>query len=195
MANAPVPKFLSRHDKEYIRLFIQYGDERKALREVFGPGTPKKKHDEIFNKPLAQKYYRKLMEEADVSLDVGAHLAMKTLMRSLSVNFADIYDMERGRMKDDVPEEYYDAVQQVKFDAETGAVTQLSFVNKLKAAEMVLKMKGQLNKQVDVNVNLSIAEQLKSTDVEDEEVDALIRRVLSGGEPIDAEIVKEEPNG
>jgi hypothetical protein len=188
------PKFLTKREKDYIRYFVLYGDERKALREVFGTGTPIKKHDEIFAKPLAQKYYRQMLDDADASLDVSARLAVQFLNRALAVNIADILDPTTGAIRDDIPEEYFDAVQSIKFDPETGGVTQINTVNKMKAAETVLKMKGAMNQQVDVNVNVSLVEQLKSSEVADEEVDALLENFFksSGTKTIDAEVVEDD---
>jgi len=193
MNNKPVPKFLTRYDKQYLAKLIEIGDERKALRAVFGPGTPLTKHDEIMRKPLAQKELRRMMKEADAEMEVAASLALRYLQRVMAVNVNDIIDPQTGIPKEEVPDEYWAVVNQFeKSETETGSKTKVVMADKLRAATQILKIHGLTQPKQDVNVNIGIVQQLKSSEVADDEVDSLLENFFSARANVsDAEIVDE----
>ena len=193
MNNKPAPKFLTRFDKQYLAKLIEIGDERKALREVFGPGTPMTKHDEIMRKPLAQKELRRMMKEADANMEVAASLALKFLQRAMAVNINDILDPETGLPRKDVPDEYWSVVHQFeRNETDTGSKTKVVMTDKMRAATQILKIHGLTQPKQDVNVNIGIVQQLKSSEVGDDEVDSLLENFFSArGDISDAEIVDE----
>ena len=194
MNDKPAPKFLTSYDKQYLAKLIEIGDERKALREVFGPGTPIKKHDEIMRKPLAQKELRRMMKEADANMEVAASLALKFLQRAMAVNINDILDPQTGEVKEDVPEEYWAVVNQFeKSETETGSKTKVVMTDKLRAATQILKLHGLTQPKQDVNVNIGIVQQLKSSEVPDDEVDALLENFFNArkGNVTDAEVIDD----
>ncbi|WP_456432642.1 terminase small subunit [Nitratifractor sp.] len=192
MNGKPAPKFLTRFDKQYLAKLVELGDERKALREVFGPGTPMTKHDEIMRKPLAQKELRRMMKEADANMEVAASLALRYLQRVMAVNVNDIIDPETGQPRKDVPDEYWAAVNQFeKSETESGSKTKVVMADKLRAATQILKIHGLTQPKQDVNVNIGIVQQLKSADV-DEEAGALLESFFASRGALDAEIVERE---
>ena len=194
MNDKPAPKFLTRYDKQYLAKLIEIGDERKALREVFGPGTPMTKHDEIMRKPLARKEFNRMMEESDANMQVAAGLALKFLQRAMAVNVTDVIDPETGAPKGDVPEEYWSVVSQYeRNETEAGTRTKVVMTDKLRAATQILKLHGLTQPKQDVNVNIGIVQQLKSSEVPDDEVDALLDNFFSArkGNISDAEVIED----
>jgi hypothetical protein len=111
-------------------------------------------------------------------------------MNIQSANLSDFIDLRTGDFKDDIPQQYMDAIKSVNYDAKTGAVTQITLVDKLKAIETSLKFTGMLNKKVDVNVNLSISEQIASSTVGDAEVDDFIKNLLT--KPKEEDVIEVE---
>lgn len=182
--------YLTEHEEKYIHRFAQLHDERRALTEVFGKFTPRKRHDEIMSKPMARKLLKKIVDQAVVDMEQSSAASLRKLMNIQNATLADFIDLRTGRIRDDIEQEYLDAIKSIKYDAETGAVTQIVLQDKLKAIETSLKFTGMLNKKVDVNVNVSITEQLKSAEVNDAEVDAFLQKFLSApdGDTIDAEV-------
>jgi hypothetical protein len=187
--NTPAKNYLTKQEIRYLHRFAELMDERKALKEVFGEFTPIKRHDEIMSKPLARKKLKEIVDNAMDDMENAAYSAMRRLMNMQNTNISDIIDLQTGRIKEDIDPAYADAIKSVKFDPETGAVVQLTMTDKLKAVETTLKFAGKLNKKVDVNVDVSITEQLRNSEVPDEEVDAFIRGMLGASDDtIEAEI-------
>ena len=182
--------YLTEHEEKYIHRFAQLHDERRALTEVFGKFTPRKRHDEIMSKPMARKLLKQIVDQAVVDMEQSSAASLRKLMNIQNATLADFIDLRTGRIREDIEQEYLDAVKSIKYDAETGAVTQIVLQDKLKAIETSLKFTGMLNKKVDVNVNVSITEQLKSAEVNDAEVDAFLQKFLSApdDETIEAEV-------
>lgn len=186
--------YLTEHEERYIHRFAQLHDERRALTEVFGKYTPRKRHDEIMRKPMARKLLKKIVDQAVQDMEQSSAASLRKLMNIQNANLGDFVDLKTGKIRDDIEPEYLDAIKSIKYDAETGAVTQIVLQDKLKAIETSLKFTGMLNKKVDVNVNLSITEQLKSNEVDDAEVDAFLRKFLAApkDEVIEAEVEDAE---
>ena len=182
--------YLTEHEEKYIHRFAQLHDERRALTEVFGKFTPRNRHDEIMRKPMARKLLKKIVDQAVQDMEQSSAASLRKLMNIQNATLADFIDLRTGKIRDDIEQEYLDAIKSIKYDAETGAVTQIVLQDKLKAIETSLKFTGMLNKKVDVNVNVSITEQLKSAEVNDAEVDAFLQKFLSApdGDTIDAEV-------
>ena len=149
-------------------------------------------------KPMARKKLKEIVNQAVADMENGAYASLRKLTNIQNTNVSDIIDLKTGAIKDDIDDQYLDAIKSVKYDAETGAVVQITFNDKLKAIETSMKFTGLLNKQVDVNVNLSITEQLTSKEVSDGEVDAFLSNFLNRPDDkvIDAEVeeigVKDE---
>ena len=194
MSDKPTAKILTANEEKYIHKLIEFGDSRKALREVFGKFAPARLHDEILAKPLAQKMLKRLREQAKIDYENTSIQTLKKLKALEDTHIGHIVDLKTGAVKDDIDEEHLHAIKSIKFDPETGQVVQLQMADKLSVINTKMKYHGLLNRKVDVNVNLSIAEQLKSGDVDDEEVDGFLEKMLghSVGETQDAEIVEED---
>jgi len=171
--------FLSDHDIRYLHEFATCHDERKALTKIFGAYTPLKRHTEIMRKPMARKKLQEITNQAVKDMEQSSASSLKRLMNIQSANLGDFIDLSTGDFKADIPQQYMDAIKSVNYDAKTGAVTQITLVDKLKAIETSLKFTGMLNKKVDVNVNLSISEQIASSTVGDSEVDDFIKNLLT----------------
>ena len=182
--------YLSEHDIKYLHRFAEIHDERKALSEVFGAYTPLKRHDEIMAKPLARKKFNEIVDNAVKDIEKSSSASLKRLMNIQSANLSDFIDLRTGDFKDDIPKQYMDAIKSVNYDAKTGAVTQITLVDKLKAIETSLKFTGMLNKKIDVSVNLSITEQLASSTVGNDEVDGFIQDLL--GKPKEENVIEVE---
>lgn len=184
-----MPKdYLTEHDIRYIHEFAMSHDQRKSLSRIFGPYTPMKRHDEIMCRPLAQKKLQAVVNNAVKEMEKSSASSLRKLMNIQNATLNDFIDLKTGDFKDDIPQEYMDAVKSVNYDAKTGAVTQVTLVDKLKAIETSLKFTGMLNKKIDVNVNLSITEQIASSTVGDEEVDDFIKNLLS--KPKELEVIE-----
>lgn len=181
--------YLSEHEIKYLHRFAELQDERKALTEIFGKYTPRKRHIEILNKPMARKKLDQIVNQAVADMEKGSASSLKRLFNIQSANLGDIIDLKTGQIKDDIDPMYLDAIKSIKYDAEFGTVTQITLVDKLRAIETSLRFTGMLNKKVDVNVNLSITEQIASSDVDDVEVDDFIKNLLT--KPKDKEDVIE----
>ena len=171
--------YLSEHEKRYIHLFAKTFDERRALTEVFGKYTPRKRHDEIMRKPMARKLLKQITEQAVSDMEQSSAASLRKLINIQNANIGDFIDLKTGQIRDDIQQEYLDAIKSIKYDPETGAVTQIVLNDKLKALETTLRFTGMLNKKVDVNVNVSITEQLKNAEVNDAEVDEFLQKFLS----------------
>ena len=184
--------FLSEHDIKYLHAFAELGDERKALTEVFGKYTPKKRHMEILSKPLARKKLKEIVAAAVADMEQGAYASLRKLTNIQNANLNDIIDLRTGNFKEDIDDCYVDAIKSVKYDAETGGVLQITMHDKLKAIETGMKFTGLLNKQIDVNVNLSITEQLRADNVPDSEVDLFLKKFLAAP---DDDVIEAELDG
>ena len=181
--------YLSEHDIKYLYRFAELHDERKALTDVFGKYTPLKRHDEIMRKPRARKKLQAIVSEAIKDMEQSSASSLKRLMNIQSANLSDFIDLQTGKIKEDIPQQYLDAIKSITYDSKTGAVSQIFLVDKLRAIETSLKFTGMLNKKIDVNVNLSISEQIASSSVGDDEVDDFIKNLI--GKPKDCEDVIE----
>jgi len=187
--------YLSRHDIEYLHAFARLQDDRKALEEVFGKGTSLSRHEEIMRKPLARKKFEEIVAQAVSYMKHSASASLQRLMNIQSANLEDFIDLKTGDIKDDIDPRYLDAIKSIKYDPKTGAVVQVSLVDKLKAIETSLKFTGVLSKKVDVSVSLSIADQLANSTVGEEQVDEFIKNLLinpKSKETIDVEEVVHE---
>ncbi|ADV46432.1 hypothetical protein [Nitratifractor salsuginis] len=189
----PAKNYLTKMEIRYLHRFAELMDERKALREVFGPYTPRKRHDEIMAKPLAQKKLKEIVDNGIADMENAAYSAMKKLVNIQNTNIADILDLQTGQIREDIDPAYADAIKSIKYDPETGAVVQVTLADKLKAVETTLKFAGKLNKKVDMNVNVSITDQLRNAEIPDEEVDGFIKQML--GAPDDAIEAEVEEGG
>ena len=183
--------FLSDHDIRYLHEFATCHDERKALSKIFGAYTPLKRHTEIMSKPMARKKLQGIVSQAVKDMEQSSASSLKRLMNIQSANLADFIDLKTGAIKDDIDPQYLDAIKSIKYDPETGAVVHIQLTDKLKAIETSLKFTGMLNKKVDVNVNLSISEQIASSTVGDSEVDDFIKNLLTKPKEEDIIEVKE----
>lgn len=186
--------YLSEHDIKYLHTFAELGDERKALTQVFGKYTPIKRHTEILSKPLARKKLKEIVSTAIADMEQGAYASLRKLTNIQNTNLNDVIDLQTGVFKEDIDDRYVDAIKSVKYDAETGGVLQITMHDKLKAIETGMKFTGLLNKKVDVNVNLSITEQLRADVVPDSDVDAFLKKFLASptDDAIEAEVTETE---
>ncbi|WP_456390309.1 hypothetical protein [Hydrogenimonas sp.] len=177
MAKTPVPNYLTKREEQYLLKFAEMGDSRKALKAIFGENTPQRKHDEIMGKPMAVKRYKELIKQIDSDFEMAAANALVRLRTMLSTNINDIIDPRTGTLRPDIPDEYYDILKSIKYDSETGEISQINTIDKLRTIEIAMKHLGLLNKQVDVNVNVSVLQQVNSDEVSDEEVEAFLAQV------------------
>ena len=185
--------FLSDHEVKYLYAFAELGDERKALTRIFGKYTPRKRHSEILNKKMARKKLKEIVSQAVADMEQGAYASLRKLTNIQNANLNDIMDLQTGQFHSDIDDCYVDAIKSIKYDAESGAVLQVTMHDKLRAVETGMKFTGLLNKQVDVNVNLSITEQLRADNVPDSEVDVFLKKFLAApDDAIEAEVTETE---
>jgi hypothetical protein len=137
---------------------------------------------------MAMKEFKKIVDNAVKEMELSSSASLKKLMNIQNATLADFVDLRTGVIKDDIEPEYLDAIKSIKYDPETGAVVQIQLNDKLKAIETSLKFTGMLTKKIDVNVNLSISEQLASSAIGDEEVDVFIKNLLS--KPDDKDVIE-----
>lgn len=184
----PPVQFLTEKERKYLHRLAEYGDPHKALKAVFSD-TDMDIHYKILEKPLAVKYYKKMINRVDKEFDAATGATLKRLRTMTAINLNDIIDIKTGQIRDDVPDEWFDVVKSVRYDAETGAVTQIATLDKLRTLELMMKYQGLLNKKVDVNVSVSIADHLRNAEVSDEDVDALLAASLGKPKEVEEEEV------
>lgn len=197
---APTRRALSPREEKFIEVYFATNNLARSYREAFEEDSPHKAIN-LLDTPLIAKRLKKLRDKARSVVSVSSADVIAKLHAMSSATVFDIIDPSTGDVKQDVDSYTALMVKSIKISTKetkegTERNIQVSLNDRTRVLELLGKSINMFKEQVDLNVTISVKEQIKSDMVSDDDVTQLLEAFKSTREEpekfIPAEVIDIE---
>lgn len=184
----PVKRTLTKKEEKFIEVYFATSNLSRSYKEAFGNDAPHKAI-RLLEMPLVASRLKKLREAARKTVSVSSADVIAKLHAMSSTTVFDIIDPETGAIKEDIDQYTGLMVKSIKVtkrQTEFGEdeTVQISLNDRTRVLELLGKSINMFKEQVDLNVTVSVKDQIKSDIVSDDDVSKLLE---------DFKNIREEP--
>jgi len=183
-----IRRTLSKREEKFIEVYFNTSNLSLAYREAFEENSPHKAI-RLLDDPLISNRLKKLRDTARKVVQVSSADVIAKLHAMSSTSVFDILDEETGEIRNNIDNYTALMVKSIKVskrDTEFGTDTtvQISLNDRTRVLELLGKSINMFKETVDLNVTVSVRDQIKSDIVSNDDVAKLLE---------DFKSIREEP--
>jgi len=193
-----IKRTLTREEAKFIEIYFATSNLSRSYKEAFGIDAPHRAI-KLLDTPLIAKRLKKLRDQAKKVVSVSSADVIGKLHAMSSTTVFDILDPATGEIKEDIDRYTGLMVKSIKISSKqtefgTDTTVQISLNDRTRVLELLGKSINMFKEQVDLNVTVSVSEQIKVATVSEDDVNNLLvafqntREDIEEFTPVDVEV-------